>query len=241
MNVRSFGTPSRRRGMLSLLTLMVVGCEADQSRQAAMGSTIVDSTALDSNVLDTAAEPGDASPDSVPLLALAQRHFDAVPDSVLLRAGVCPFECCVYGEWRADSEIPILVEPANDAIAVDTLHPSERFRARTGYLEVTGPAIVVVLDTVPDDVGRDIAFVPGDTLVVLDHVGEGAWNVWHDEQVKQVSAFWGAEVGSPKGAYYGAYRREWWVNAESPRGRSGWFRADLDVELSGVDACGTPI
>ena len=188
---------------------------------------------------DTPAPP--AAPAEASLLEIAQRHFDAVPDTLLVRQGACPFECCVYGEWRADSAIPLLAEPANDAVAVDTLRATERFRARTGYVEVLGPAIVAVLDTVPDDSGQGIAFVPGDTLVVLDYVGESFWNVWHNDAVHQISAFWGAEVGSPKGAYYGEYRREWWVNAESPRGRSGWFRADLDVELSGVDACGTPI
>lgn len=186
--------------------------------------------------VDTSSVPAAAS-----LLEIAQRHFDAVPDSVLMRTGACPFECCVYGEWRADSEIPLLAAPENDAVTIDTLHATERFRARTGYVEVTGPAIVVVMDTVPSDTGSAVAFAPGDTLVVLDYVGESFWNVWHEDAVHQISGFWGAEVGAPKGAYYGDYRREWWVNAESPRGRSGWFRADLDVELSGVDACGTPI
>lgn len=178
---------------------------------------------------------------TVPLLAVAQRHFDAVPDSVLMRAGACPFECCVYGEWRADSVIPILAEPADGALPVDTLRPTDRFRARTGYVEVRGPAIVVVLDTVQGDAAAEIAFAPGDTLVVLDYIGESFWNVWHDGQVKEISAFWGAEAGSPKGAYYGDYRRAWWVNAEKPGGQSGWFRADLDVQLSGVDACGAPL
>lgn len=216
-----------RWGLLLLLGFVIIGCS--ERRPAAYGGE-------DPGFSDSTIAAG-----TVPLLDIARRHFDAVPDSVLMRAGACPFECCMYGEWRADSLIPILAEPIDGALAVDTLHPTERFRARSGYVEILGPAIVAVVDSVPDDAGQGIAFVPGDTLVVLDYVGESFWNVWHDEQVKEISGFWGAEVGSPKGVYYGDYRRAWWVNAESPRGRSGWFRADQDVQLSGVDACGTPI
>jgi hypothetical protein len=217
---------SHRRALTWLLALGV-GCDSQD--------------ASDTLPREIASADSPAVQASDPILEAARRHFNEVPDSVRLRAGACPFECCVYGEWRSDSAIPLLAEPLNDAPAVDTLRPTERFRARTGYVEVLGPSIVVVTDTVPNDSGRGFAFVPGDTVVVLDYVGESFWNVWHDGSVHEVSAFWGAEVGSPKGIYYGDYRREWWVNAESPRGRSGWFRADLDVQLSGVDACGTPI
>ena len=217
------------RALLLLAGLMAAGC-SDQPDPAPA------SDADELTPSDSAVAAGTA-----PLLEVAQRHFDAVPDSVRLRAEACPFECCLYGEWRADSSIPLLAEPVDGALPVDTLHPGERFRAATGYVEVLGPAIVVVTDSVPDGLGAGDVFVPGDTMVVLDYIGEGFWNVWHDEEVREVAAFWGAEVGSPKGAYYGNYRRAWWVSAEAPRGRSGWFRADLDVQLSGVDACGTPL
>lgn len=215
------------RGAVALLLAGALGCEGGEQESP---TPAADAPA------ETVSPPASAS-----LLEIAQRHFDAVPDSVRKRMGACPFECCVYGEWRADSAIPLLSEPENEAAAIDTLRVNERFRARTGYVEVLGPAIVVVMDTVRSDPGSEVAFVPGDTVVVLDYVGESFWNVWHENAVHQVSGFWGAEVDSPKGAYYGDYRREWWVNAESPRGRSGWFRADLDVQLSGVDACGTPL
>jgi hypothetical protein len=142
----------------------------------------------------------------------------------------------VYGEWRA--ETPIAVRPAarGDAAVAYTLNPGDAFTAETGYVQVTGPAIVAVMDTVR--ARPDVTFLPGDTVVVLDYIGEGYWNLWHrGREVREVEGFWGAEVQNPAGAYYGDYAREWWVHVTTPR--DGWFLAD-SARFSGADACGAP-
>lgn len=167
----------------------------------------------------------------ISVVEFARRHFDAVPDSVLVRGGACPFECCVYGEWRAETAIPLAVEPRTGADSVGSIAVGETFPADTGFVRITGPAIIAVTDTVRV---RDTTLLPGDTVVVLDYVGEGYWNLLHRGRVlEEVEGFWGAEHDDPRGAYYGDYRKEWWVHA-----RGGWFRADSTFRFSGADACG---
>ena len=178
---------------------------------------------------------------STSVVDIAWRHFSQVPDSALLRRGACPFECCVYGDWRATTDIPVQERPARDASRAFTLARGARFKADSGHVKVTGAGIVVVYDTVPA-AGGNPQFLPGDTLVVLDYVGEGHWHAWLRARIiGPIGGFWGAEVDSPRGAYYGDYRKEWWVHATDPQGRSGWFRADSTYRFSGADACAGPV
>jgi hypothetical protein len=121
--------------------------------------------------------------------------------------------------------------------------PDQTFTADSGFVQVTGISLVEVTDSVPTDPPGGSPFLPGDTLVVLDYVGEGFWNVWDGERVRQVSGFWGAEVSPTRGALIGGerYAREWWVHATTRTGEKGWFNADSVPRLRGVDACGGPI
>ena len=154
-----------------------------------------------------------------------------------MRRGACPFECCVYGEWRAESAIPVRTAARADAAVAYEMRAGERFTAESGYVQVTGPAIVAVMDTVR--ALPDVTLLPGDTVVVLDYIGEGYWNLWHRGRVlREVAGFWGAEVQHPAGAYYGDYAREWWVHVTKPQ--EGWFLSDSTARFSGVDACGVP-
>ena len=103
-----------------------------------------------------------------------------------------------------------------------TIDSGVRFHADTGFVRITGPGIVAVQDTVFAVADRRVRFLPGDTLVVLDYRGEGYWNLWQRGRVfENVEGFWGAEIDDPRGAYYGDYRKEWWVHARRPDGSGG--------------------
>ena len=159
------------------------------------------------------------------------------PDSALVRRGACPFECCMYREWRAGSQIPVRNIADAGADVVYTLEPGQLFDAVDGEVRVLDAAFVVVLDTVTTEIGTQVHFARGDTLVLLDYRGEGTWNVWHrDRVIEFVSQFWGRPGTNQKGELHGEHRTEWWVHVRTPR--EGWFRADSTVEFSGADACG---
>jgi predicted small secreted protein len=221
------GSAERRRAcIVAVCAALLAGCaqERGPGSDAAAAGSAADSAQLtrDPDVRD-----------------IARRHFDAVPDSMLVRRGACPFECCVYGEWRADTTIPVMAEVMDSGVPAFELQRSERFQAVTGEVHITGPAIVVVDDTV---VHGATTLVPGDTLVVLDYTGEGHFNMLHDGTVlESVAGFWGAEHDAPKGTYLGDYAKEWWVSVRNAQGRTGWFRADTTYRFSGANACGGPM
>jgi hypothetical protein len=180
--------------------------------------------------------PGAAAPlpSADPVVA---RWAARVPDSLLHRTGACPFECCVYRTWTPTGEVPLREQPRRSLPIVQRLPAGEPFQADSGFVRITGISVLAVADSV--DAGP-ATFGPGDTLVVLDYLGEGRWNVWDGRRVQEVSGFWGAEVANPKAELIGGaeYAREWWVHATTRDGVRGWIDADSVARLSGADACG---
>lgn len=165
-----------------------------------------------------------------------QRFGARVPAEVLVRRGACPFECCIYREWRAASAIPVMRAERDVGAPLLTMASGETFRADSGNVHITGIAIVVINDSVGDP--PYWSFSPGDTVVVLDHVGEGHFNVWHDGEVKEAEGFW-VEGRQPVVAeLLGRYATEWWVHVTTEDGRTGWIRADVAESIMGADACG---
>ena len=152
------------------------------------------------------------------------------------RSGACPFECCVYRTWTPTGEVPLRERPDRSLTAFHRIPAGQPFQADSGFVRITGVSVVAVADSVDADSAR---FGPGDTLVVLDYVGEGRWNVWDGERVQEISGFWGAEAANPAAELIGGaeYAREWWVHATARGGVQGWIDADSVARLSGADAC----
>ena len=178
-----------------------------------------------------------ASPPTSPADAALARWAAALPDSLRHRAGACPFECCVYRTWTGSGPLPVRAAPDRREAVAFAIPAGEPFSADSGFVRVTGVSAVAVGDTVADGPTR---FVPGDTLVVLDYEGEGFYNVWDGERVRQVADFWSRAVRDPKGSLVGGdhYAREWWVHATTRDARKGWIDADSVPRISGADACG---
>lgn len=183
--------------------------------------------------------------------AIARRYAAALGDDVLTRGGACPFECCVYREWRAESDIPLRAGPDASAHVLEPMPAGTSFDADTGFVRITSPQIVLVTDTVPayrrtpgDRYGGENApLLPGDTVLVLDYAGEGHFALARGAERFQAEQFWaGADGWAPydgiRGETLGEYASEWWVHARLPDGRQGWFRADADIRIGNADACG---
>lgn len=181
----------------------------------------------------TSQPPAPAHPDS----AAIQRFRGLLPDSVLARANACPFECCVYGTWVAAVEIPMFVEPRRAGSPAFTVSAGDSLRADSGVVFITSIALVAVTDTVFSGPAKRVWMVPGDTLVLLDPIGEGFWTAWRrGEILREVPPFfesWSRESGA--GRLIGKLAREWWVRATA-RGRTGWFTPDR-FRVTGADAC----
>lgn len=181
------------------------------------------------------ASPGTAP--SHPDSAAVARYRQLVPDTVLERRNACPFECCVYGNWVADTIIPMYAAPRTQGRPVFTLARGDSMRTEYGAVYVTSIGLVVVDDSLvlgPEDGTK---LLPGDTLVLLDPIGEGFWTAWRrGEIIEQVPPFF-ESWWRPRqqGRMIGRPAREWWVRATS-RGRTGWFTPDI-FRVRGADAC----
>lgn len=181
-----------------------------------------------------AARPGDTLRD-VTEGGVVARFRQRIPEDALIRRGACPFECCVYRDWTATGAIPVVPDELSTASPIFTIAAGERFRADTGNVHVTSVAPVVVRDSVGDP--PYWSFGVGDTIVVLDYVGEGFYNVWHEGDVKQVPAFWASTEQPGRAELIGSHETEWWVHVTMPDGRTGWIRADTAPPVTGADAC----
>lgn len=207
-----------------LLALLLAACTSEPQPDAAVPG---DTTVAPLPVPDTATSP---------LASWRAR----VPAELFVRPGACPFECCRYGDWTAESTIPLRAEKRLDAQVLSTLAPQERFRADSGTVHVTGLMLVAVRDTLSAYLGENPRRLgAGDTLVLLEPLGEGYFNVWHRGEVLASEPFWDLPNDTLGAARIGEYGREWWVHATTADGRRGWFLAD-SVELRGADACAGP-
>jgi hypothetical protein len=167
-----------------------------------------------------------------PADTLVARWAERIPAGLLVRPGACPFECCLYRTWTSTTDVPLRPEPRHGTPPGEgRLAAGEPFEADSGFVRVTGIMLVVPHDTV-------MGYGPGDTLLVLDYVGEGFFNLWDGSGVREVSQFWGAESSLRVAETLGRWEREWWTHATGPEGQRGWFSPDSVPDIDGADACG---
>src|SRR5690606_38776216 len=91
------GRTSLMRPFLPLFLLtMVAACGAAEDADRAAADRVSPVTAAPPA---PRTEPDSAAADPV------ERWAARLPEGALRRHGACPFECCVYGSWTADSRI----------------------------------------------------------------------------------------------------------------------------------------
>lgn len=225
--------------LCALLALAGSGCSRDRGEPPPGNAAVDTLPAPDRGAAGEDVASSDSAAAGAPAdrgAAAAIARFRArLPDSVLARRGACPFECCVYREWVAEGPIAVVGSQRERGRPRFTIAPGERFRADSGNVWITGLMLVAVQQPVADS--PYWSFIAGDTLVVLDHLGEGHFNVWHAGRVLDVEGFWEAWQGRGGARTLGAPGSEWWVHVTLLDGRTGWFEAAPDVRFSGADAC----
>lgn len=168
--------------------------------------------------------------------------------------GACPFECCTYGTWTAETRIPVQAFRADTAPVRTVLGPGTSFLAVDGEVWVLTPGAAVLRPgaiarwdsggSVPASPGPRPP--PGDTVVLLDTTGESVWRVWDGRSVRMAGPLLAPDPGDavpdsvPRWAEGTVLRRpdtRWWVRVEGPDGTRGWVAME-GVRVSGADACG---
>lgn len=208
------------------ISLLCIACAAEKEPQPAD-----EQPSTPDSVIATSSNPDSAA---------LERYRRALSPSVLTRKGACPFECCVYGDWLADATFPLYGDPQISSGPAFVLNKGEKFKADSGVVFVTGIGLAIVDDTVFRYADGKPWLLPGDTLVLLDPIGEGYWNAWRrGEILKEVPPFFESIPEAKRGRLIGKPEREWWVHATAGN-RSGWINMQR-ARVRGADACGGPV
>lgn len=170
--------------------------------------------------------------------------------------GACPFECCTYGEWTAERDLPVYPGPNAAGSPHARIDSGRAFEAVTGRVLVREPVRVRVegpLELVQYDSAESVREPAdqfrarpsaGDSVVVLSYRGEAIWNVWYRGEVYQTRGLERAfdrSVGARPEEEIGATleRRpvtEWWVRVRAGAAGEGWILMD-EARVDGADAC----
>jgi hypothetical protein len=169
------------------------------------------------------------------MVVLGARVFTQSPAVPHIESGACPFEGCIYREWRAKALV-IAYESRERRIRVFTVQRGEVVTAITGDVITTMP-------------GR--ARIKGDEAIayLLTSHGEGEYTAWIRGALSSIniSRFKQPDV---RGAGYSACvqfdicegevltypKYTWWVQIRNARGQIGWTNRPVDFDCK--DALG---
>ena len=193
----------------------------------------------------TAPTPAESTPPTPDTLTLpADGQLPRRPDAPLRIEGACPFECCTYGTWTTSEPTAVYAQPDDTTAApAFTVPAGTALDASTGHVLLTRLGRTVARDSVTLYLGYEDTrtAAPGDTLLLLDYVGEGAYQAWFDGQIYQVdgsAAFAGPGSAEPALGPITEPESQWWARVRAPDGRAGWLWMDQTPSVRGADACG---
>lgn len=164
--------------------------------------------------------------------------------------GVCPFECCSYGEWVTSEETRVYADPHDKRRVLDRLPPKTKFVGLDGFIELerlgsARAAKAVNLRPVNGDAAA-VTLSPEAQVVVLDTIGEGVWRIWYAGNVYQLPIYdsglasetWFQNDPEAGLVFVDVPLGTWWARIRLPDGREGWLDMDDTPHLNEVDGCG---
>lgn len=148
---------------------------------------------------------------------------------------ICPFECCHYGKWTAESTVVVRKEARSESPVLFSIPAGETFEALTGEVTTLKAGKGIVLNGTPQ-------FEPGTFIDLLGILGEAGYAAWYQGELSGVgyvdsvpSYLWG-ERGAIA-LLKEAPVTEWWVRVRKANGREGWVLYSEDLSIKGLDAC----
>ena len=144
--------------------------------------------------------------------------------------GACPFECCVYREWKAIKPTTIFKNMNESSPVAFKIKKGEKVTGITGTVitSVAGKAIVLS-NYIYEPTGAK--FKKGDVLSLLTYLGEGHYQVW------QKGKFFDAPADADE--HFKVTRQPksvWWVKIKNRQGQIGWTISDGN--FGNQDQCG---
>jgi hypothetical protein len=166
-------------------------------------------------VLDTASSDAAGVGQNAPGLP---RPMDAGnPRGAWVAPNACPGEYCTLGEWQLTEDMILRREPAVGSDSVGFVPALAPFCADSAIVVVDPPGVLVVSRPRAEE-----PFAVGETVLILDNLGEGEWNVLWRDSVMPAFQYWAYDEGADQLKEPGASR--WWVHVRyEPAGAAGWI------------------
>ncbi len=195
-------------GVMTVLTAGMSACGSGaQQRQASV---------------DTA----EAAPDAAPATTVNQLPPTRGEGSEYIVHGVCPFECCKYGDWTMLNGGALRTEPNGSADSVGSVTAGATVRTDSGVmvLNPTGVAVIVSDTASTPQSGPRV----GDTVEVISYAGQKVTRVrWNGNELDKTD---GVQIlRDPV--------QRWWVHVTDPSslGGGGWMMVNgVSAEMAGA-------
>lgn len=179
---------------------------------------------------------------------ISPREYGAEMDAkegAIVGMGLCPFELCIFGNWKALERLPIYAQEGKTSRVVGQISRGEAFVAVTGNLHTLHPGEVRLLKahtmrgpelkahprgytSQRSRTSSSVTLKPGSRVEVLTSIGEGYYLVRYRGKVYEVMRFW-EEPGSSRrapGEMTRPMQNAWWVQVETRGGTRGWIRLE---------------
>ena len=168
----------------------------------------------DSEAVDSGAPPAAPSVEANP----PSQAVEATAEYVI--RGVCPFECCKYGNWTLLDGGVLRSEANPDADSVGQVAAGAAVQTDEGVMTLRPPGIAVVVPDTSNHAGLAV----GDTVEVISYTGT---------KVARVRSQGGqeSEIGWPALRMIRDPLQRWWVHMTDPStGSAGW------LQMGGISA-----
>jgi hypothetical protein len=160
--------------------------------------------------------------------------------------GACPFECCTYREWVAESPIVVFKKRNEKSDVVFRLENGEAVQAVTGVvvtyqLGVTKIVKPIEIGYLPGGQKPMLSLKPDDVVYTLHYAGEGDDVFWYKgksyrDQIAVPDNGWGDVPNSESVKVLSRPKNVWWVKVRNKAGKTGWTRKT--DKFGNQDACG---
>jgi hypothetical protein len=152
-------------------------------------------------------------------------------------SGACPYECCHYGRWRADTAVVLHAAPDTTSRPVAVIAAGDSVDAPTGFVR-TVPTPLVVKRSLRETSRGDHLYQRGETLWVYTYLGEGMYRARRDtgaffEDMFLPSATEGVHETDAAcqadslcwAVFTPPTETVWWVQVRTRAGAMGWTAA----------------
>jgi hypothetical protein len=166
------------------------------------------------------------------LVAAAVAAFAQPPDLPHIEPDTCPFEGCVFREWKVIRRV-VAYESREVRTPVFAVEPGEVVTALTGDVVTTTP-------------GKALRYSDGAEVHLLVPHGEGIYTVWSNGSKGKADIGWYkppdypgcARNNSCQGEVFSYPKYTWWVQIRNAKGQVGWTDQTRDLDCkNAISTC----